>query len=338
MTNLPHNSTYYLDKLRQLHIKMRDHLRKQMVTQDQTTLSAATAARDGDTIYRIDEFSEELLLEYCREWAKETPFVLIAEGISGDGWLSLPDGASAQDATFLLIVDPIDGTRPLMYDKRSAWLLTGIAPNLGRKTTLADITIAMQTELPITRQNLAYHLWAVKGQGAQAELHDLVLDQVNPASLHPSRAQTLEHGFASLVKFFPAGKRELVEIECRLFEALVGDLNIGNPVIFDDEYTSTGGQLFELMVGHDRFIADLRPLLYKRYQSHQKPLCAHPYDIGTELIAREAGVIITDEKGNPLSSLLDIQENVAWIGYANQALRDKIEPILLSILESSDLL
>ena len=31
--------------------------------------------------------------------------------------------------------------------------------------------------------------------------------------------------------------------------------------VFDDEYLSSGGQLHELMTGHDRFVADLRPLI-----------------------------------------------------------------------------
>ena len=30
-----------------------------------------------------------------------------------------------------LIVDPIDGTRSLMYDKRSAWVLAAVAPQRG---------------------------------------------------------------------------------------------------------------------------------------------------------------------------------------------------------------
>ena len=35
-----------------------------------------------------------------------------------------------------VIVDPIDGTRGLMYQKRSAWILTGVAPNRGPGTSL----------------------------------------------------------------------------------------------------------------------------------------------------------------------------------------------------------
>jgi hypothetical protein len=40
-----------------------------------------------------------------------------------------------------MIVDPIDGTRNIMYNKRSAWILSGIAPNTGRHDA-ADIEAA----------------------------------------------------------------------------------------------------------------------------------------------------------------------------------------------------
>jgi fructose-1,6-bisphosphatase/inositol monophosphatase family enzyme len=61
-------------------------------------------------------------------------------------------------------------------------------------------------------------------------------------------------------------------------------------------------------------------------------LCCHPYDVCTELIAREAGVIVTDERGQPLDAPLDIRANVSWIGYANETIRQKVEPVLLRLL------
>ena len=35
----------------------------------------------ADTIYQIDTVVEPLLEDFCREWAKTTPLILIAEGI-----------------------------------------------------------------------------------------------------------------------------------------------------------------------------------------------------------------------------------------------------------------
>ena len=53
------------------------------------------------------------------------------------------------------------------------------------------------------------------------------------------------------------------------------------------------------MMGHDRFVADIRGLTESLMNRRGLALgiCCHPYDICTELIAREAGVIVTDGRG-----------------------------------------
>ena len=65
-----------------------------------------------------------------------------------------------------------------------------------------------------------------------------------------------------------------------------------------------------------------------------KPLgiCCHPYDLCTELIAREAGVVVTDARGERLLAPLDVETDVAWVGYANPAIRAQIEPQLQAAL------
>src|SRR5687767_6381607 len=108
---------------------MRARLVAQLRRERVETLSGVAEARGGDTIYGIDERGEEVLFQFCEAWGRELPFVLIAEGVPGSGERVFPDGAAASEAAFRLIVDPIDGTRAIMYDKRSAWILSGIAPN-----------------------------------------------------------------------------------------------------------------------------------------------------------------------------------------------------------------
>ena len=61
-------------------------------------------------------------------------------------------------------------------------------------------------------------------------------------------------------------------------------------------------------------------------------MCCHPYDLCTELIAREAGVIVTDPSGERLRAPLDVFTDVAWVGYANGAIRDQVQPALQSSL------
>ena len=81
----------------------------------------------------------------------------------------MPHGAAEEEAAFRILMDPIDGTRGLMYQKRSAWILTGVAPNRGPRTSLRDIELAVQTEIPLLKQHLSDSLWAVAGKGAAAE-------------------------------------------------------------------------------------------------------------------------------------------------------------------------
>ena len=61
-------------------------------------------------------------------------------------------------------------------------------------------------------------------------------------------------------------------------------------------------------------------------------ICCHPYDVCTELVARELGVIVTDVQGQPLSAPLNIEANVDWIGYANKYIQTQVEPVLQAAL------
>lgn len=319
--------------MRTLQLQLRDalleHVRAQEAEGD-GTLSGVADTRGGDTIYTVDAHAEEIIFRFCDEWAKDGPFGLIAEGVEGRGLQMFPGSADEADAQFLMIMDPIDGTRNIMYNKRSAWILSGIAPNLGEATTLADIEASVMTELPTTRHRLGDVLWAVRGGGAHREAHDLFTGAVVPLALRPSQAPTLAHGFASIAKFFPPAKGAIAAFEEELLARVAPDEG-ENPLVFDDEYISTGGQIYEILVGHDRFIADLRPVFFQVLNLPQKLVC-HPYDICVELIAREAGVAITDENGQPLATRLDIREPVSWVGYANATLRERIEPELQEML------
>ncbi|MFM7322392.1 MAG: inositol monophosphatase [Armatimonadota bacterium] len=333
--NMLSNPDRLLEKVGALHDRLQARLHADLVAQEEAmlerTLDGVADVRGGDTIYAIDVHAEEIIDAFCEEWAGEDgPFALIAEGIEDAGWKVFPHGAREEDARFLMMVDPIDGTRNLMFNKRPAWALTGIAPNRGRATTLADIEVAVMTELPTTRNLFADRLWAIRGSGAHRRTRNLVDGTWKTLPIRPSKSETLAHGFSALVKFFPPAKAATAALEEQLY-ARVAPEDGENPVVFDDQYMTTGGQLYELMVGHDRFLADLRPVFVAALGLPPKLVC-HPYDICVELIAREAGVPVVDEWGAPLSAPLDIRAPVAWVGYANAALRARIEPHLLDLL------
>lgn len=329
---LPREPAYYLGHLRALALALRAAVGSGLRAESSAILATATGERGGDTIYRLDEHGEGVLLEYCARWGHERPFRLVAEGGPDEGAI-VPAGAPPDAAEFTLVVDPVDGTRGLMYGKRSAWALLAVAPTLpgGKPPTLADIGVALQAELPTARAALADIVWAVRGQGAQGETHDLRSGAVEAFAPQPSRATTLSGGFAAISKFFPGAKAAAAQLEERLYLELLGPPSTESPQVFDDEYISTGGQLYELMVGHDRFLADLRPLLHARGEAIAR-LCCHPYDICTALIAQEAGVVVTDAWGRSLRAPLNTSSAIAWVGYANATLRRAVEPVLQRLL------
>ena len=294
------------------------------------TLAAVAREEAGDTIYAVDRISEEQLVDFFeREIAPLAPVVLIAEGLP-QGKIMLPRGLPETEAVWRIIVDPIDGTRGLMYQKRSGWVLTGVARNRGEETRLSDIELAIQTEIPLVKQHLSDCAWAARGNGAQAERFNRLTGERREISLRPSQAPTIKHGYAGVVRFFPGAREELAAIDEEIVRGALGPTHQGKAHCFEDQYAATGGQLYELMSGHDRFIADLRPLMKSTLRARGLALgiCCHPYDLCTELIAREAGVLVTDLQGEPLRAKLAVEPDVAWVGYANAQVRAQIEPLL----------
>jgi fructose-1,6-bisphosphatase/inositol monophosphatase family enzyme len=413
------NPQAVVDRVREFQREVRDVIIQSRATGDLNQVSRSSSA---DTIYKIDTEVDPILEKFCEEWGHETPLVVIAEGLEdehgNEGPVVFPRGTKESDAELRLIFDPIDGTRGIMYDKRAAWALAGVAPNRGPGTRLRDIEVAVMTELPTSKMGFADVLWGIKGHGAHGvrerlepqravvepmfhneEMYrppigtvltkmgkvanDKVVEALNaqqrdggrvgeilvgmghvsesdvqialafqsgaqpnlapdvmnvitgePLKLRPSQADNINHGFATVSNFFPGTK----ELSSRLMEHLalnlIGKADVTRATVFDDQYISTGGQFYELIIGHDRFNADLRPTFYQM-QGQPEGLCCHPYDCATMLIAEEVGVILTDETGRPLDGPLDTTTGLSWVGYANPALRKSMEPLVGSFLRST---
>lgn len=333
MTNFPSLESLH-QPLKRLHEVIRQTVVDSCERMSLESVSAIAREEEGDTIYEIDRLTEDLLIDFfTREIASIAPIVLIAEGLP-NGSLILPRGAAEASAVWRIIVDPIDGTRGLMYQKRSAWVLTGVAPNRGVDTNLSDIELAIQTEIPLLKQHLSDTLWAFHGTGAHAERFNRLTKQTTEITLQPSRARSIAHGYAEIARFFPGAREELAAIDDEIVFGALGPVLPGKAHCFEDQYASSGGQLYELMSGHDRFIADLRPLMQKILGERGAVLgiCSHPYDVCTELIAREAGVIVTNALGDRLNAPLNVDADVAWAGYANENIRAQIEPLLQAAL------
>ena len=314
---------------------VRDHVLAELRHQSAESLSAIAFETAADKIYVIDRSVETILLPALVEHLQPiTSFVLICEGVNDEKPLAFPAGLPIEECQARLIVDPIDGTRPIMYNKRSAWWLAGLAPNLGEKTSLQDIEIAVQVEIPTTRAALADTLWAIRGKGAHCETTNLISGQRSEFRPQPSRATTIAGGFASFFHPFPGGKEIFAVMEEELALALIGGLEQSKTAMFDEQYLSTGGQLYELLTGRDRMLVDVRGLLFEKFARHGQATghACHPYDLCTVLIAEEAGVKITGTDSQSLNAPLDTTSDVSWIGYANADIRREVESTLMQLL------
>jgi fructose-1,6-bisphosphatase/inositol monophosphatase family enzyme len=328
-----------LGRIRSIHEEIRGAVTSVCEASSSAALSRVVEDGEGDTIYSVDRVSESMLVSlFEKEIASQVPILLIAEGLAG-GKIALPRGIKETEAVWRIIADPIDGTRSLMYQKRSAWILTGVARNRGEATSLADIELAVQTELPLVKQHLCDTLWAIRGKGVRGERFNRISGEKFPILPQPSKAKDLSHGFSSVTRFFSGARDVLAAIDDEISLGALGPGKEGKAQSFEDQYLSTGGQLYELMMGHDRFQADLRPLLRSILKARglQIGLCCHPYDLCTELIAREAGIIISDVTGLPLQAKLNLDAEVNWAGYANNDIRLCIEPLLQKALMSRDM-
>ena len=104
-------------------------------------------------------------------------------------------------------------------------------------------------------------------------------------------------------------------------------------LVFDDQYITTGGQIYELLIGHDRMLGDLRPLAYAKLALGSASLCCHPYDICTALLLQEAGGLVEAPDGRPLRAPLDTTSPIAWMGYANPTLARTVRPVLQGLMK-----
>jgi fructose-1,6-bisphosphatase/inositol monophosphatase family enzyme len=329
-----------LSHIRQIHEAIRDEIVATTEHSSLSSLSTIVAEQAGDTVFAIDRVSEHALLQHFETLSHQWSFILVAEGLGEDGLMTFPANIPPEQAELIIIIDPIDGTRGLMYQKRAAWILTGVAVNHGTRTNLSDIELAIQTEIPLVKQHLSDSFWTISGQPVYGERYNRLNGERTRLIPQPSQATTIAQGYGNIARFFPGPRTELATIDDELILRILGPNQRGKVQAFEDQYISSGGQLYELIMGHDRWIADLRslvePLLNRRGQ--ELGLCCHPYDLCTELIARQLGIIITDASGNALSAPLDVSTNLSWIGYANQAIHDQVAPELHNVLKQHEIL
>ena len=157
---------HQLTAVRRLLCALQIHIRDTVIAarrRQAGKFSRVVAVTAADTIYHIDRVSEHAILAWFeRHWPRASPVELVMEGLEGEA-VTFPRGTPVARTIWKCILDPIDGTRGVMYDKRSAWILAALAPQRGARTDLGDIVVAVMTELPTSKQDRADQLSAVRG-------------------------------------------------------------------------------------------------------------------------------------------------------------------------------
>lgn len=260
----------------------------------------------GDEVFGVDARAEAALaagLGGLAGW----PGTLVAEGHDAP----LPVGDPA--GPWRYICDPVDGSRVWLAGKRSAWVLFGAGE---QARTLEDLEVGVAVEIPTPHAARGLVAWAVRGDIVEAVVDDLVgAEEPEPVTLAPRAGATVDRSFVSVVRGLHRPRTPLAQWE----DDVLGHLA---EVTFEDAYLSTGGQMLGLATGADAAVFDPRPLV-----GGAQGLCAHPYDLAALVVARAVGVVVEALPPGPLDVPLDTTSDVAWAGYANEAIAAALRPL-----------
>ena len=258
---------------------------------------AVVRTEGGDDVFGVDERAESVLIAALRERCGERwPGSLVIEGFDE------PVAIGSMGGSWRYIADPVDGSRPWLAGKRSAWVLLGAGRDAA---TLDALEVGACVELPTARAALSMVAWAVRDSGQPTIVDDhLVTGATLVAEVGPrTDAGLTERSFVSIQRFVPGQKATLGAWEDDVLAGLE---------LYEDPYLCSGGQLMEVVCGRELAVLDPRPLVVEG-------MAAHPYDLAAWVVAREAGVIVEALPPGPLHYPLDTGTPVAWAAYANEA-------------------
>jgi hypothetical protein len=205
------------------------------------------------------------------------------------------------------------------------------------------LTAAVADEIaPPPAEGSALVAAAVRGGGVRAWRERLPVGRARtararprrvrgPDLVSPSTATTLAHGFATFNRFLDGAQDRLGALAEDFFARVLRPAERGH--VFEDQYICNGGQMVGVLLGRDRFVADLRP--YFRDRRGRALAAAHPYDVLGALLLEEAGCPIDDGRGGRFDPPLDVVSDVAWVAYANEALRRRLAPALAAALRAA---
>jgi myo-inositol-1(or 4)-monophosphatase len=239
---------------------------------------AGELSAGGDVTFRIDEEAEALLETWLAERAPDVAFY------SEDRGLVLPPGAASP--TQVLVVDPIDGTRPAMAGLESCCVSVAAAP-LRDGVTMGDVSVACVVEIPSGAVFLAE-----RGGGI-----------VEGPPVRLSANERIDRMFWTY-GFRGRPARPTAEVIGELIDrSSVGGASFELGSAAFDMTRIVTGQLDCYVEPGPRLVADV-PGIEEEFRrvGGGELLNNSPYDLAAAaLVLEEAGAIVTDAYGEPLS-------------------------------------
>ncbi len=266
----------------------------------------AGIAASGDTTFRMDEIAEEVLRKELENLA-----IPVAYYSEDRGFVKL-----APDPEYLLIVDPVDGTRPATS---------------GFEMAVVSIAIAKFRETPLFRDLLA-------GIVVEIKSGNVYFASTVPSSLElPSGKAGILSDTTDLTRLFWGF--DVVGRPIRPLMAVLGDLIQGSALnggIF--LWNSAAYSITRLLTGQLDAYLDLGGLLLEnlgqaelrfREAGNGRIVGLFPYDIAAaQLIVKQGGVIISDANGIPLDNFPLMPERegqiLSFVASANGTLHEKL--------------
>jgi myo-inositol-1(or 4)-monophosphatase len=236
----------------------------------------AGAGAGGDVTFAIDEHAEAFMERFLAERAPEVAFY------SEDRGLVTPAG----DPEWVLIVDPIDGTRPAMAGLEAACVSVALAPIGDGDPTLGDVTVGCVVEIKSGRAFVAE-----RGNGT------------DPPPALSSNTDVSRMFWAYGLRGRPV--RRVAEVVGNLIDASSvggGTFDLGSAT-FDMTRVVTG-QLDAYIEPGARMIAEI-PGMREEFERIGGGVVLNnsPYDVAAAiLICEEAGAVVTDAWGGPLGA------------------------------------
>jgi myo-inositol-1(or 4)-monophosphatase len=290
------------DLVRALALALREHVLPHV--RSHAARAHAGDAEGGVVTFAIDAHAEELLREFLSAHAPDVAFY------SEDAGLVVPGGATPQH---VLVVDPVDGTRPALAGLESCCVSVAAAP-YGDGVTMADVTAGCCVEIPSGRVFLAE-----RGAG--------LVEGGPPRLSATERIDRMVWTFG----FRGRPARPLIEVLGNLIDASsVGGASFDLGSACFDTMCVVDGRL-DAYVEPGPLLVEQVPGMREEFErvGGGAVLNNSPYDLAAAaLIASEAGAVVTDAAGEPfddrplLGSGADFQMSVAIA--SNRALHEQL--------------